>query len=288
MIEGLNRVVDRLEHDLGASPDIEELAQLARTSSYHLRRMFSSLAGMPLSVYVRRRRMTLAAAQVVAGRASLLEIAVRHGYGSTEAFGRAFRDVHGVSPAEARERAVALISQPRLRFRLTVEGDRSMRHRIVTKEPFTIVGKHVRVPLIYEGVNPHITEFIGSLPASTHERLKELSDQEPAGILAVTYPTDPTREEGSDVDYYHATITSQPVPDDLDHLEVGAHDWAVFEVEGPFPETLQQLWADTAAVWFPSNPYRMVDAPELVRMDLSEDQRTATCELWIPVEPTGG
>jgi AraC family transcriptional regulator len=58
----------------------------------------------------------------------------------------------------------------------------------------------------------------------------------------------------------------------------------VFEVSGPFPDALQKLWADTAAVWFPSYPCRAVDGPELLRIDFDDDQTTATCELWIPVE----
>jgi AraC family transcriptional regulator len=118
-----------------------------------------------------------------------------------------------------------------------------------------------------------------------HERIAGLSDQEPGGILAVTVTKDPAREEGSDVDYYHAAATAGPIPDDLDSLSVPATTWAVFEVAGPFPEALQRLWADTAAVWFPSNPYRAVDGPERLRMDLADDHATATCELWIPVEP---
>lgn len=285
MIDGLNRALDHLEAHLAEDVDVERLARIATTSSYHLRRMFSSLAGMPLSTYVRRRRMTLAAADVVAGELGLLEIAVRHGYGSAEALGRAFRDVHGLTPGQARAGGHELLTQPRLTFRLTIEGDRPMRHRIVDKGPFTIVGKHVRVPLQYEGVNPHIAAFLAALPDEIHARIAALSDQEPDGILAVTYVRDPAREEGSDVDYYHATLTSQPAPDDLDALPVEAMTWAVFEVAGPFPDALQQLWADTAAVWFPSNPYRAVQGPELLRIDLADDQATATCELWIPVEP---
>ena len=52
-----------------------------------LRRMFSSLAGMPLHEYVRRRHMTVAAAEVVTGIGALLGIAVRYRYGSAEASG---------------------------------------------------------------------------------------------------------------------------------------------------------------------------------------------------------
>ena len=61
--------------------------------------MFASLAGMPLSEYVRRRRMSLAAADLVSTADDLLTVAVRYGYGSTEAFGRAFHAVHGTVPA---------------------------------------------------------------------------------------------------------------------------------------------------------------------------------------------
>src|SRR5690606_3387440 len=82
-------------------------------------------AGMPLSEYVRRRRMTVAAASVVAGE-PFLDVAVRFGYGSTEAFGRAFRAVHGASLAQVRADGGPLRSQPRVRFRLTVEGYASM------------------------------------------------------------------------------------------------------------------------------------------------------------------
>lgn len=194
MIEGLNRALAQVEQHLTGEVDVDDLARTAMTSAFHLRRMFSALAGMPLSTYVRRRRMTLAAAEVVAHEPSLLAIATRYGYGSTEAFGRAFREVHGVSPGEARRSGTAELStQPRLTFRLTIEGDTDMQHRIIEKDAFTIVGKHVRVPLRYEGVNPDIAAFIAALPAAVHERIEALSDQQPAGLLAVTHVLDTAR-----------------------------------------------------------------------------------------------
>ncbi len=98
MIAVLNRLVDFVEDHLTERDRRRRLGEESRvTTEYHLRRMFSSLAGMPLSEYIRRRRMTVAAADVL-GDDDLLGIAVRYGYGSTEAFGRAFRAVHGVSP----------------------------------------------------------------------------------------------------------------------------------------------------------------------------------------------
>ena len=97
MIEVLNRLVDEIEARLGDDVDVDALATGMGTTGYHTRRMFSSLAGMPVSEYVRRRRMTVAASDLI-GSEDLLTIAVRYGYGSTEAFGRAFRAVHGTPP----------------------------------------------------------------------------------------------------------------------------------------------------------------------------------------------
>lgn len=87
MIATLNGLVDFIEDHLADQIDIGGLAASLGTTEYHTRRMFSSLAGMPLSEYVRRRRMAVAAADVLDGD-DLLGIAVRYGYGSTEAFAR--------------------------------------------------------------------------------------------------------------------------------------------------------------------------------------------------------
>ena len=67
MISALNRLIELVEKHLSEQIDVNVLARTLGTTEYHLRRMFSSLAGMPLSEYVRRRRMTVAAADVVRG-----------------------------------------------------------------------------------------------------------------------------------------------------------------------------------------------------------------------------
>lgn len=286
MIGTLNALVDLVE---AAGPDEEiDVAALASahgTTEYHLRRMFSALAGMPLSEYVRRRRMTLASAELVAGAPNLLDVAVRHGYGSLEAFGRAFRAVHGIGPADARRDGGPLRTQPTLRFRLSVEGSIPMDVTIAHQPAFVLAGHAVEVPLIHEGVNPHIQAHIAAIPPEEHARLKALGDAEPAGILAVTADIEPDAPEGALLTYLHgvALQSGTPVPDDLDALPLESGSWAVFAARGPFPETLQKLWAATATEWFPSQPWRLRPGPSIVRyLEFTGD--FASCELWLPVE----
>ncbi|MEU3670603.1 AraC family transcriptional regulator [Streptomyces virginiae] len=289
MISALNQLVDLVEEHLAEDPDVHALAGAFGTTEYHLRRMFSSLAGMPLSEYVRRRRMTVAAADVVRGEADLLGIAVRHGYGSSEAFGRAFRAVHGAGPGEVRRDGGPLRTQPQLRFRLTVEGSVPMDTHLVNRPAFRLVGHATRVPLIHQGVNPHIQEHIAALPPEEHQRLKALGDTEPRGLLQVSDDLDPDSTEGSELTYLHGVALDRdtPAPDGLDAIEVTEGTWAVFRTSGPHPQALQTTWAATATDWFPSNPWRLRPGPSIVAtLDRAADFSTATCELWLPVEPT--
>ncbi len=287
MIAVLNRLVELVDESLTDELDVGELASDLGTTEYHVRRMFSSLAGMPLSEYVRRRRLTVAAADVIAGGEDLLSIAVRYGYGSTEAFGRAFRAVHGVGPGDVRRHGGPLRTQPQLRFRLTVEGNTPMDTRIVERPAFRLVGHAVRVPLIHEGVNPHIQDHVAAIPAAEHSRLKQLSSTDPPGLLQVSDDVDPDATEGSELTYLHgvAVATDDLVPADLDVIEVRAGSWAVFRTAGPHPAALQETWAATATDWFPSNPWRLRPGPSVVAvLDRAADFSTATCELWLPVE----
>ncbi|MFD9882781.1 GyrI-like domain-containing protein [Streptomyces alboflavus] len=288
MLERLNQSLEYIERRLDQDVDVAEVARIAATSEYHPRRMFSALAGMPLSEYVRRRRLTVAGGEVLAGRESLLDIAVHYGYGSGEAFARAFRAMHGVGPGEARRTGAALVSQPRLTFRLTVEGSSSMRYRVVDKPDFSVVGLKTRVPLVHSGPNQAIIDFVRGIAPATLEGLEKLSDQEPHGVVAICDDLDPSRAEGTELDYYQGVVTSAAAPDGTTVLPVPAGTWAVFTTSGPAPQAIQELWRDVFTQWFPSNPYRSRPGPEILRTRMSPDKTEADAELWLPVERKQG
>ncbi len=152
-----------------------------------------------------------------------------------------------------------------------------------------MVGRRARVPLIHEGPNPAIAEFIRSIGREELERIAALSGQEPAGLVGVSDQLDPSRAEGTELDYYHGVVTG-PEPSDegaeegLDALPVPAGTWAVFTNDGEFPQALQYLWRDVFTQWFPSNPYASRPGPEILSVRLYEEGRRAAAELWIPVE----
>ncbi|BFO18576.1 AraC family transcriptional regulator [Streptomyces sp. KM77-8] len=274
MISALNRLVDLVEEHIAEEFDVRGVAAEVGTTGYHLRRMFSSLAGMPLSEYVRRRRMTLAAADVVQGEDDLLTIAVRHGYGSTEAFGRAFRAVHGAGPGEVRrEEAPAHTTAAQV----PPDRRRERPHGHPPHRPPRVPADRTRGPgparpPRRQPAHPgaHHRTATGGAP-----RLKALGDTEPGGLLQVSDDVDPDGREGTELTYLHGVAVSRgaPVPDDLDAIEVPAGKWAVFSTAGPHPQALQTAWAATATEWFP--PTRGVCAPA-PRSSRSSSARTTS------------
>lgn len=119
--ERFNEVIDYIEEHITESIDYGALARIALCSTYHFQRMFAYIAGVPLSEYIRRRRMSLAAVDLQSGE-RVIDVGLKYGYSSPTAFNRAFQSVHGVAPSALRSEGAGVKSFPPLRFKLTVRG----------------------------------------------------------------------------------------------------------------------------------------------------------------------
>lgn len=283
-LKHLNDALAYVEERLTEDIDWKAAARVACCSEYHFKRMFAFLAGMPLSEYVRRRRLTLAAQELASGQAKVVDVAIKYQYDSPDAFTRAFQAFHGVAPSQARRAGQGLRAFSRMTFQLTIKGGIGMNYRIVEKEAFRIVGMKKRVTLQYNGVNPEISSMWASLKPEMIQQLKAISNVEPMGLVSASLNFSEGRLDGGTLDHYIGAATNQPCPLPFEALEVPALTWAVFEAVGPFPETLQNAWARIYAEWFPSSDYEQTGGPELVWNE-SKDVASPTfrSEIWIPV-----
>jgi AraC family transcriptional regulator len=139
-LENMKKAIDYIEDNLDAEIEYGKVAQIALCSQYHFQRMFAFLIGVPLSEYIRRRRLTLAAFDLQNSNEKIIDLALKYGYISPDSFSRAFVAMHGVTPSKAREKGISLKAYPRVTFSLSIKGVVEMNYRIEQKDLFAVVG----------------------------------------------------------------------------------------------------------------------------------------------------
>ncbi len=275
-IERLNQAINYMEKHLTDQVDYEELGRIAGCSSYHFQRMFSYMAGMPLSEYIRKRKMSLAAVDLQGGNIKIIDAAEKYGYSSPTAFNRAFQSIHGIAPSAIKTEGVSVKSFPPITFKLTVKGVEEMEYRIETKDAFRIVG--VSVPLEKE-----IEKNFAAIPSKwqeismngTLQKLTGMMNEEPMGVLGVS-----TCNEEEPWRYYIA-VSSSKEGEELEEYTVPAATWAIFPGSGT-NQSIQELEKRIVTEWLPTSGYEYGSAPD-IEVYLNPDPENAKYEVWIPV-----
>ena len=276
-LKRMNDALSYMEDNLDAEISFEKAAQIACSSQYHFQRMFSYIVGVPLSEYLRRRRLTKAAFDLQGGD-KVIDVALRYGYESPTAFNRAFQTLHGMSPSSAQKPDVILKAFPRVSFLITIKGVEEMDYRIVKKEAFRVVG--VRDPLISD-----VEESFKRVPVFWKETVQSgvmptiigLMNAEPAGVLGVCT----CFGENAENFYYIAAATDKPVPDNMFEFIVPESTWAIFPGAGS-PISIQELQKRIFSEWLPTSGYEWANASD-VEVYLDDNPTNMKYEVWLPV-----
>ena len=125
-LQRMNNAINYIEDNLTNDIDFNEVAKVACCSVHHFQRMFSFITDVPLSEYIRRRRLTLAAFSLQKSDLKVIDISLQYGYESPEAFARAFQNMHGVTPTLARNAGVQLRAYPRISFQILISMNKTL------------------------------------------------------------------------------------------------------------------------------------------------------------------
>ena len=106
-VKQLNIAIRYIEDHLTGTIEYDELAKMLCCSTYQFQRMFAFMNNVPLSEYIRRRKLSLAVADIQKGE-RVIDVALKYGYSSPTAFSRAFQCLHGITPSEARKKGTLL------------------------------------------------------------------------------------------------------------------------------------------------------------------------------------
>lgn len=132
--EGMNAAIAYIEENLGGAISLSEAARCMRCSTWEFQRLFSLLAHIPPSEYIRLRRLSLAMADLQAGKEKVIDIALKYGYESPAAFSRAFRRQYGISPSGVRSTGAALAPFPRITFQSDETGGQNAMGKFVKRD----------------------------------------------------------------------------------------------------------------------------------------------------------
>lgn len=127
-ITRMNMIIDYMEAHLTERIDFKEIEKIACCSNYNFQRVFSFCMETPLAEYIRNRRMSIAAEELRNTETGLLELALKYGYDSYEAFSRAFQRFHGVTPKQARSTSVTLNYCPKATFMYKEDHNMQSQH----------------------------------------------------------------------------------------------------------------------------------------------------------------
>ena len=276
-IDRLNEAVRYIDDNLTGEIEYEKLGQIACCSAYHFQRMFNYIAGVPLSAYIRRRRMSLAAVDIQGGEAKIIDVAAKYGYASPTAFNRAFQSVHGVSPSAVRGEGVAIKSFPPITIKVTVKGVEEMNYRIETRKAFRIVGKSFPLSREIERNFAEVPQmWQGAVEDGTIEKIVSLMNGEPRGVLGVSVCTD-----GEEWRYYIAVSSAAEIDDALEEYVVPGCTWAVFPGSGT-GKSIQELEGRIVTEWLPTSGYEFTNGPD-IEVYFEPNPENTAYEVWIPV-----
>ena len=284
-LKNLSKAVEYIENHLDKDLSYDEAARIACCSTSYFQRMFSYVAGISLSEYVRRRRMTQAAFELQSTDCRVLDIGLKYGYGSPTSFNRAFQQVHGISPVMARGRGCFLNAYPPIRFSVQVTGETPMPYRVEEKKAVRIVG--VTMPLTqdmeenHRAVPPFWSDMMGSGRISD---ICALANQEPMGIIGAT-----VYHGSGGISYCIGVATDMPVPEGMLAFDMPAATWVVFQCSGPYKETVQGIFRRFLTEWLPFSGYTYTELPNLEVYPFGNEQSPGgEAEVWIAVKKEAG
>lgn len=276
-IERLNSAINYIEENLTDEIDLEEISRIAACSSYHFQRMFSYMAGVPLTEYLRRRKMSRAAVDLQDENSKVIDIAAKYGYESPTAFNRAFKRIHGIAPSEVRGNSCTLKSYPPISFQITIKGDCVIDYRIEKKKAFRIVGISAPLEKEIEKNFEVVPKMWGQAAQDgTIAKLAGMMDGAVKGILGVSACNDEAKWK-----YYIAVASEAAAGEVFEEYIVPETTWAIFTGKGS-NLSIQELEKRIVTEWLPTSGYEYGNAPD-VEVYINPDPVSAEYEVWIPV-----
>ena len=294
LLTQLNRAMEYIEAHIADGITIADASSVTSYSPYHFGRLFYYITDMPLSEYIRKRKLSQAALELQGSAVKVIDVAVRYGYDSADSFTRAFVRHHGVTPSAARQAGISLTLFPPLTFQIQIKGVQAMNWRIEEREAFEVFGME-RI-LTNHGTNQAPEFWAECHRNGSYEKLFDDAGGKryPDGH---GYP----REDGScvinalcgygtpegDVFPYMLFALKTPASQTAGYkvVQVPKATWVVFRSEksDTVGLAIPELFSRAYSEWLPTSGYDKAQGPDMEIYYTDADGKNYE-EVWIPVK----
>lgn len=118
-----SELIEFIEHNLKNEMSLDDISEFSYYSLPHIHRSLKSIMEYTLKEYIRKRRLSEAAIELVENDLNIIAIAFRYQYNSNEAFTRAFKNMFEITPKEYRNNGKVLGITKKYR----IEGGRNLK-----------------------------------------------------------------------------------------------------------------------------------------------------------------
>lgn len=277
-IECFNNALEYIEDNLDKDIDYEKISCKACCSSFYFSRIFMIVTGTSVSEYIRRRRMSLAAIDLINTDQKIIEVARKYGYDSNTSFNRAFKLIHGVSPKMARRNKINLAAYPRLTLSISISGDSRINYSIQEKEEFRVRGCRVKLGLNIENNYLIVHRFWKNIRRSSiFKDICNVRKSYPQEIYGISQYIDE-----DNIYYYIASNNKCDISEDIFEVIIPKTRWVVFSCESYNIEDVREVYSKFLKEWLPFSGYELAKLPDLEVYKLNEI--TNKFEIWIAVQ----
>ena len=261
----LNEMIDYIENHLTDNIKYKELAKIVGINDFILQRIFTFIAGISISEYIRKRRLSKSYEDLKLTNDKIIDIALKYRYDSYVSFSRAFKKEFNMTPMNVRkDKSKKFKGYPVLRF---------------NKEPNSYSNLDYEVKTISEKI-----VYCKKVSAKTHEDLlykirklyKEIKDNElwdkfnEVGQYGISHFT--RNEE------YHYYVGSELKIEELEKVIIKEGKYAVFNVHSRCQKGIVKTGNLIYEKWLPSTRYKIREGYDY---ELYIDD---TCFIYIPLE----
>lgn len=284
-LQRVENALQYIEENIKEEIELTEVAAQACCSLFYFHRIFAALTGDTLKEYIRKRRMSLAADELVTTSKRIIDIAIEYGFNSQEAFSRSFKAHFAMTPAKFRKNGLCyLIRAPKNIIQLRIDQQLrsgNMKPEIISRSEFMVIGRQIattadgsnlkEIPMFWQ---KYLQEKLGAGIPSKVEPWREY------GICA-----DGGKNSKSFIYMIGSEVTSTAeIPAGMVARKIPAATYAVFTARGPMPEAIQEVWKYVYGTWLPGqSEYVRTESEDFELYDERCMREIPEVDICIPV-----